>query len=503
MKKAFAVDLGASGGKCFSGIFKDNSFEMREVHRFEHEGVPFYVPDRHGNVSERLYWDDVYLYQNIIQGLQIYGRDISDRLDSIGIDTWGADGQFFSPDGDMLGNVYCYRDHRLDDMIEKVKSKIDPERIYSLTGIHFQPFNLSNQLRWFVDNRMDILKPGCFYLPIPSVFYFRLCGARSVDSSWASVTQLMDAKTQEWNVEILDKLNIPPEVLPEIVPPGKVVGELFEPIAELAGINRAKLIAVASHDTASAFAAAPVDNTDEALVISSGTWSLVGKLVPEPITSAEAMAANISNEGGIGNTRFLKNCMGNWITQQLKRVWQIADGKDLSWKELDKLTEAAPAFAAFIDPDDPGFFNPDNMQEAITNFCRKTNQTVPENRGTFLRVVYESLAMKYKAVNEQICRACGNTTRIVHVVGGGCKNSYLNQCTANALGVPVLAGPEEATAAGNFMVQAVGLGVIKSLQEAQPLIRGAFGIQEYKPKDRSLWQDAFKCFTAVCEAADN
>jgi len=402
-KRLFAIDLGASEGKCFAGIFENGSFSMQEIHRFSHEGISFYIADKSGKVCERSHWDDVLLYREIITGLQTYRRDVSDTLDSIGIDTWGADGHFVSEDGEMLGKIYCYRDHRLDDMIEAVKARIDARRVYEITGIHFQPFNVSNQLRWFVTNRKDLLRPSCLFLPIPTVFYYYLGGVRQVDSSWASVTQLMDAKEKKWSTEILEKLEIPIEVMPEIVEPGTVVGELLDPLADLIGINRAKLVAVASHDTASAFAAAPVENTDEALIISSGTWSLVGKLVPEPITSEEAMAANISNEGGIGNIRFLKNCMGTWLAQELRRVWRIVDGREMDWNEITRLAESASAFRVFIDPDDQRFYNPANMEVAIAEFCTKTGQPVPEDRGVYLRAVYESLALKYRMVNKQIC----------------------------------------------------------------------------------------------------
>jgi len=497
-KRAFAVDLGASGGKCFSGVFDGDSFEMQEVHRFAHEGVSFYIADEAGEMSERAYWDDVYLYNNIVTGLQAYGRDVADTLDSIGIDTWGADGQFVTAKGDVLGKIYCYRDHRLDNMVDVVKSRMDPRKIYDLTGIHFQPFNVSNQLHWFMMNRREQLQPGSTYLPIPSVFYYYLGGIKCVDSSWASVTQLMDARKKEWCAEMLEALEIPPEVMPEIVAPGTVVGELHAQIAESAGINRAKLIAAPAHDTAAAFAAAPVDNTDEALIISSGTWSLVGKLVPEPITSDEAMAANISNEGGIGNIRFLKNCMGTWLVQELRRAWAVADGKEMDWKEIEAVATAAPAFAAFVDPDDQSFYNPSDMETAIADFCKKTGQDVPSDRGAFLRCVYESLAMKYRMVNQQICGACGTESKVVHIVGGGCKNGLLNRCTANALGMPVLAGPEEATAVGNFMAQALGLGIIGSMQDAQPMIRKAFGIKELKPDDTAAWDAAYDKFRAVC-----
>ncbi len=493
-KKVFAADLGASGGKCFAGTFNSGNFSIEEVHRFTHEGVPFYISDRSGKVTERTYWDDLLLYQNIIKGLQNYRREISETVDSIGVDTWGTDGTFISADGDLLGKVYCYRDHRLDNMVEAVKKKIDTDLIYEITGIHFQPFNISNQLLWFTSNRKELLQPGCTFLPMPTLFYFYLGNVKKIDSSWASVTQLMDAHKREWSEEILEKLGIPSHVMPEIVPPGAVVGQLLKPVADSIGLNQAKLVTVGSHDTASAYAAAPVKNPDEALIISSGTWSLVGKLIPKPITSPRAMAANISNEGGIGNIRFLKNCMGTWPVQELRRRWKVVDGKELSWEEITRLVKKAPSFTSFIDPDDKCFYNPSNMEEAIAEFCKKTGQKVPADRGVYLRVVYESLAMKYRSVNEEISEVCGNPTKVVHVVGGGSKNELLNQFTANATGLTVIAGPDEATAVGNIMVQAVGLGIISSLDVSIPLIKQAFRIKEYKTLYSEIWQKEYERF---------
>ncbi len=495
--RVFAADFGASGGKCFAGVFTPGAFSLQEVHRFAHEATSFFIPDARGRLAERTHWDDVLLFQNIVKGLREYRRTVADTLDAIGIDTWGADGQFMTADGDMIGRMYAYRDHRLDTMVRKVKARIPARTMYGITGIHFQPFNVSNQLHWFMLNRKAQLTPGCFYLPVPSLFYYQLGGARAVDSTWASVTQLMDARTRQWSKPVLAKLGIPPRVMPEIVAPGAVIGRLHAPLALLTGLNRAKLVAVGGHDTASAYAAAPVDNPAEALIISSGTWSLVGKLVPEPVTTPAAMKFNLSNEGGIGNVRLLKNVMGTWLVQELRRAWQHADGRELGWQELDASTRAAPSFSAFVDPDNPSFYNPANMETAMVEFCRRTGQKVPTDRGTFLRVVYESLALKYRMVNEQIAAVCGTPSKVVHIVGGGCRNEMLNQYTADAIGLPVVAGPEEATAVGNCMVQALGLGVIRSLRDALPLIRAAFPIRDFQPRDTARWDKAYATFKSL------
>jgi rhamnulokinase len=498
-KRVFAADIGASGGKCFTGTFSRDGFELREVHRFNHSGVPFYTADRKGTLAERFHWDDILIYRNIVQGLETHGREIAPSLDSIGIDTWGTDGAFVTADGDTLGKVYCYRDHRLDGMIGEVKKRIDARRLYQITGIHFWPFNLSNQLLWFVTERNDLLRPGVSFVPMPSLFTFYLGGVKTIDSSWASVSQLMDARSGRWSGEVLGALGFPEGVLPEIVAPGSVMGRLLEPLAVSLGLNRPSLVAVGSHDTASAFAAAPVANRDEALIISSGTWSLVGKLIPKPITTDEALEANISNEGGIGNIRFLKNCMGTWLVQELRRIWQARDGREMGWDEIVKLVHGAPPFGAYLDPDDPGFYNPKNMEEAIAAFFARTGQETPKDRGSFLRTVYEGLALKYRYVNEEICRVCAKATKVVHIVGGGSKNDLLNQFTADATGFDVVAGPDEATAAGNCMVQAMGLGIIGNLDEALPIIRRGFRIKDFQPRDRKPWEKAYERFAKIVE----
>jgi len=502
MTKLFAIDLGASGGKCFVGCFDENGFTMREMHRFAYEGVSCFLPDSNDVVSERTFWDDTFIYNNIVKGLQAAAREYNGVLDGIGIDTWGADGQLLTADGDALGKMYCYRDHRLDSMCAEVQSRIAPERVYEITGNHFQPFNLSNQLLWCATRRPQLLKLAGFYLPVPSLFYYYLGGCRCVDSSFASVTQLMDAKTRRWSREMLKALNIPRKIMPEIVAPAQKIGSLQPKLAALCGLNEVDLISVGSHDTASAFAAAPVKDPAKALIISSGTWSLVGKLIKKPLTTVEAMNAGLSNEGGIGNTRFLKNCMGTWIVQELLRVWEIADGKRMSWQEVDSITPAAKAFSAFIDPDDARFYNPANMETAINDFIAESGQNALRSRGEMLRCVYESLALKYRHVNETLTQVTNTATDVVHIVGGGSNNALLNQFTADSLGVPVLAGPKEATAVGNIMVQAVGAGVIPNLKKAMPFIKSAFPIKKFEPQNRESWNSAYERFVKLVSARD-
>jgi sugar (pentulose or hexulose) kinase len=497
--KLMAVDFGASGGKVFSGIFEKDTFHMDELHRFEHGGIPFFLSDREGVVSERTYWDDAWLYENTLRGLRRFRRDVGKKLDSIGFDTWGSDGQFVTADGDLLGRVYCYRDHRLDNMIDELKKLIDPVRVYEITGIHFQPFNISNQMLWFMRNRAGFLPPGATFIPMPSLFYYYMGNVRMVDSCWASVTQLMDAHEKRWSSELLRAIGLPQRVMPEIVEPGSVVGEMSEQLADSLRLNRARLVSVGSHDTASAFAAAPVEEEEHALIISSGTWSLVGKLIPKPITNTDAMDFNISNEGGIGNVRFLKNCMGTWIVQELRRLWKQRDGKQMQWDEITGLVEKADAFTSFVDPDDAGFYNPADMEQAISQFCKKTKQRVPRDRAAFLRVVYESLALKYRLVDEQISGVCGSSSKVVNIVGGGCRNELLNHFTADATGLPVVAGPEEATAVGNIAVQTMGIGLFTDLASALSVMLPAFSIKRYEPERPEIWNAQYGRFRKLLE----
>jgi rhamnulokinase len=492
-----AIDLGASGGKCFAGSFDEGAFSLREIHRFSHEAAVVHVADRAGRVEERSYWDDLYIYGQVVEGLRAWRREIGPGPDAVGIDTWGTDGVLATEDGVTLGPMYCYRDHRLDGMMEQVRTRIDPARLYEITGITFQPFNMSNQLLWLAQNRPSLLRPGVRLLPAPTLFNFYLGGVTAVDSTWASVSQLMDARKKKWSREVLRALGVPARIMPEIVAPGTVVGALRPGLAASLGIAAAKLVAVGAHDTASAFAAAPVGNPSHALIVSSGTWSLIGKLVRKPITGPEAMAAGVSNEGGIGNIRLLKNCMGTWLVQELRRVWRARDGREMDWEEMNRLTEQGSPFAVFLDPDDPGFYNPPNMETAIAEYCRRTGQQPPADRGTLLRSVYESLAMRYRVVAEEIAAVSGKPNRVLHIVGGGSRNAFLNQLAANATGLRVVAGPEEATAVGNAMVQAVALGVIGSLSDAKGLIRAAFPIREYSPRDRATWEAEFARYRSI------
>jgi sugar (pentulose or hexulose) kinase len=492
-----AIDLGNSGGKSFFGEVHEGRLIFEEIDRFRNEPVFFYLRDEDGSRVERLFWDDTYLYRRILNSLQEFKKKYGSQLDSIGIDTWGPDGQFVNKNGELLGKIYCYRGHRLDRMIEKLTSQIPAQKIYDITGIQFQPFNISNQLLWFVQNRSYLLDACARFLPLPTIFYYLLGGEHTVDSTWASATQLMDIRTNQWSVELLSQLGIPISVMPKIVRPGTNIGRLFESIAADIGVNQARLTAVCSHDTASAFAAAPVKTEGDSIIISSGTWSLIGKLVRDPITTHEAMALNFSNEGALSSIRFLKNCMGLWIAQELRRTWREKDGYTMTWEEAVRLLKNAKPFTALIDPDARAFYNPRDMEGAVASFCKETCQEVPKERGTILRVVFESLALKYRVVKEQLEEITKEPNKAAFIVGGGSRNEVLNQFTANALAIPVHAGPEEATALGNILVQARALGVLSTRENMNDIITSACRIRQYSPEKTALWNKNFKRFLSI------
>jgi rhamnulokinase len=308
---------------------------------------------------------------------------------------------------------------------------------------------------------------------------------------------LIDLHKKCWNKEVFKKLGLPMGIMPDILMPGEKLGAVFPEILKETSLERCRLSTTASHDTASAYFAAPVEEEKSSLIISSGTWSLVGKLVKEPIITDYSHKMRFTNEGGVGNIRFLRNVMGTWLIQELKKNWEEEDNRKFTWDEIVKMAESAKEFTAFIDPDHNSFFNPRNMESAIKNFCADTGQAIPEKRGEILRICYECLALKCKTVNNEIEKASGGSNKAVYVVGGGAKNKLLNSFISSACGLPLYAGPVEATAAGNILVQAVSLGLADSAAVCRKLVRNSFEITEYNPEDRVKWQKKHKNFLEI------
>ena len=504
MKKIIgAFDIGASGGKFILGIFDEGKFSTSEVYRFVNKPVNLYLTTKDKSPPvHKIYWNDLSIYDEIITGLKKLSEVGITHLDSLGIDTWGTDGECFTEDGEIVGRVHNYRDHRLDKIRGELFRIIPEKELFQLTGVPSYPFNEVNQLFWLARKRPDIMKITHLFLPITGIFYYYLCGARICEYTWASTTQLMDPYKKDWSEKVFDKLSIPISIMPPLIKPGTKIGILHRELAEDIGINQFEVIATAAHDTACAYVAAGVEKEESSLIISSGTWSLVGKLVPEPIINDLAFRDRFTNEGGVGNIRFLKNVMGTWIVQELRRIWSEEDKEELSWEEIVEMTRSGEEFFSFIDPDDSCFYNPDNMEEAIKKFCRRTGQKVPGKRETILRMVYESLAIKYEVTNEVIEKITGVKNEGVYIVGGGAKNSLLNQFAAEATGLPVIAGPIEATAIGNILIQAKALGIIESLKEGAELVKSSLPVAHYKGHDTDSWNRAKANFKRMLKIAN-
>ena len=477
-KKFLAFDLGASGGRAVVGIFRDGKLELEEVHRFPNEPV---------RVHQSIYWDVLGLFREIKRGLAIFARKYGKSLDGIGIDTWGVDFALFDRDGHLLENPHHYRDKRTEGLKEKIAEIIEPYQIYRTTGMALTPITTLCQLYSMVRDNSPVLKTADLLLMIPGIFNFFLTGKKVEEYTAITTSCLYDINKDSFAAELMDKLCIPEEIMPGIVKPGTVIGDLLPEISEEVGLPRAPVIAPACHDTASASVAVPAVENDSWAFISSGTWSVVGIEVSTPIINRETFRLNLVNEGTAEN-RFISvfNITGLWILQECKRIWE-KEGEKLDWPNIVKMGESAEPFTAFIDPDDKAFVNPLDMPQAIIEYCKNTGQRVPEDKGTIIRIALESLALKYRETLRKIERLQGKPIKVIHIVGGGTQNKILNQLTADATGKIVLTGPVEATAIGNIVMQAIGTGYLRSVEEAREIIKSSFEIETYYPRDRNKW----------------
>jgi len=486
MKCYLAVDLGASSGRVLAGIFKDEKLELKELHRFWNGAV---------EQEDGLHWDVDQLFVEIKTGLkkgfETYGNSVS----AIGVDTWAVDYGLLDADGKLLTQPFHYRDARTDGMMPRVFKTISQEEIYQRTGLQFMQFNTIYQLASEVRAERPELQQAKQLLMIPDLLNYFLTGRAVNEYTNASTTQLFDAKTRTWDFELIRKLNIPEKIFGEIIEPGTIIGSLTPELQKELGGN-ADVVAVGTHDTASAVAAAPLQSKDCAY-LSSGTWSLMGLEEPKPIITAESAEYNITNEGGVCSTiRFLKNIGGLWLLQECQRNW-AEQGDKLDFVEIAELAMAADPFIAFIDPDSMEFAQPCDMPTHIQIACDRTGQRMPKTKGEIARVAYESLAMRYRSVFQTLEKLHGSRLEQLHIVGGGCQNKVLNQFTADALNRPVLAGPIEATAIGNILMQLIADGEMAGLDEGRKMISTSFGTETILPEDTSAWDTAYERFCAT------
>lgn len=483
--KVLAFDFGASSGRAIMGTFENNKITLEEVHRFDNDPVI---------VNNTFYWDVFRLFFEIKQGIT-KAKNIAD-YESIGIDTWGVDHGFITPDGDLLGNLYHYRDQRTVGIPEELEPIVSKKELYELTGIQLAEFNTIFQLYAFKKQKPELAKLVDKVLLLPDLFNYFLTGKMAAECSIASTTELLNPYTKQWHLELMDKLGLDRKWFPEIVPSGTVIGKVKPEICEELDMTEKNVVAVCEHDTASAVVAVPTTEKDF-VFISCGTWSLFGTELDAPVITEESQECNITNEVGYNNTtRFLKNIIGLWLIQETRRQFK-REGKNYSYAQMEELARQEKPFTCFIDPDAPDFMAPGNMPQRIKDFCERTGQTVPQTDGAVIRCIYESLAMKYKYTFLQLKQCCGRDFKVIHMVGGGTKDTFLCQMTADAANVPVIAGPIEATAAGNVAVQLMANGVISDIWEARKIIKDSFDVTEYSVQDHDAWEEAYPKFVEI------
>lgn len=479
-----AIDLGAESGRAVVGSFEGKQLSLRQVHRFRNGPV---------RVAGHLHWDVLRLLEEIQNGLAAAAKQFG-RITSLGIDTWGVDFGLLDRTGELIGNPYHYRDHRTDGMMEQVFERVPRAEIFQATGIQFMQLNTLYQLYAMAGSpALDAAKT---LLMMPDLLNYWLTGEKLSEFTIATTTQFYDPRQGAWANEILERLGLPSEIMPRVIQPATEIAALLPAVADTLGLRGVKVIAPACHDTGSAVAAIPA-RTDDYAYISSGTWSLMGVVTPRPIITDMTRDFNFTNEGGVGSTiRLLKNITGLWLVQECRRAW-ARSGDELDYDAISALAASAPPFQAYVDPDHSSFLSPDDMPQAIQEFCAATGQAGPSDRGTLVRVTLESLALKYRATLEKLEKIVGRHLDAIHIVGGGSRNQLLCQFTADACARPVYAGPVEATALGNLLAQTLASGYCASWTQAREIVRTAFPLTPYEPRDSAAWDEAYARFKRV------
>lgn len=485
--KALAFDIGASSGKAFVGQFNGERLEVNEIYRFSNDPVW---------VGNHLHWDILRLLFEIKQGLLKSRQAGYGELKSLAIDTWAVDVGLIGKNGELLGNPYHYRDPQTDGVMEEVFELIHKKNIFARTGIQFLPINTLYHLFAMKKAGSPLLERAESLLMIPDLLRYFLTGEQKSEWTNATTTQCFNPFNKKWDGEMLHQLGLPTDIFAEVVKPGTTVGKLRSSVCEELNVAAIPVVTTAEHDTASAVAAIPADQKDFAY-LSCGTWSLLGTEVAEPVINEKALDWNFTNEGGVGDTfRLLKNIMGLWLAQECQKVW-AKEGEPLHHEEVNQLVKQASPFQRYIDPDDPMFLNPADMPGQIREYCRKTGQRIPETRADILRCIMESLAMKYRLVFERTEELADKHFSGLHMVGGGIKNELLCSFTANAINRPVWAGPVEATAAGNLLMQYVALGQLANVQEGRKVMRHSFPLKAYEPQEIERWNEAYGEFRRI------
>ncbi len=485
-----AIDLGAESGRLMAGLWNGKTLRLEELHRFPNGPV---------HLANSLRWDVLRLWAEIQNGLALAARKYGKSIVSIGADTWGVDFVLLNRQGEMLGQPFHYRDARTDGIMQKAFRKVPRSEIFAQTGLQFMQLNTLFQLLAAKQSTPQLLDQADCLLFMPDFIHWALCGSRLTEFTIASTSQCLNPLTRSWASNLLRKFGLPTRIFPKIIPPGTTLGSLRTGIAEHTGLTGVKVVAPPSHDTASAVTGVPTANTGKPnwAYLSSGTWSLMGVEVNKASLTSRTQELNLTNEGGLDGTyRLLKNIMGLWLVQQCKRSFD-ARGKTYDYSQLAKLAARAPALRSLVNPDDPRFLNPPDMPKAMQAFCRETGQPLPKTEGELVRCAYESLALKYRQVLGWLEELAGNRIEVVHIVGGGSKNELLNQFTADACQRPVIAGPVEATAMGNLLVQVRSSGELSSLADIRAVVRRSSQVSTYHPRQSGPWEAASARFACL------
>jgi rhamnulokinase len=488
-KNLLAYDLGAESGRGILGLFDGSRLRLEVVHRFPNGPV---------RTLDALHWDVLRLWGEMLAALRKAVADFG-RIDALGVDTWGVDFALLGRGGTLLGNPRHYRDPHTEGYPEAAFAAVPRREIYRQTGLQFMRFNSLYQLLALRRDRSPLLDVAESLLMVPDLLHYFFTGTRVNEFTDVSTSQMYDPTAKGWAFGMMEKLGLPTGILGTIAQPGTVLGPLRLSVAAEAGAPAVPVVLPGSHDTASAVAAVPARG-ESWCYISSGTWSLMGAEIPAPLISDQTLGYNFTNEGGVGGTiRFLKNIMGLWLVQECRRCWERA-GRSHTYDELTRLAEAAPPFASLVDPDHSSFWLPPDMPAALGDFCERSGQAVPNEPGAVVRCALESLALRYRWVLERLEELLGRRIDVIHIVGGGGQNRLLNQLTADACGRTVLAGPVEATAIGNVLVQMIGLGAIGSLAEGREVVRRSFEVTTFEPRRSDEWGEPYKRFLRLLQA---
>lgn len=496
-KVYLAVDLGASSGRVVAGLFDGRKLSLEEVHRFENGGV---------QAAGRMYWDLLRQWQDVQNGLRAAAATYGSQIASVGVDTWGVDFGLLGRGDELLGNPYHYRDARTAGIFEKAFGIVSREEIFAETGLQFMEFNSLFQLLAMRLANSPLLDAAESLLMIPDLFHWLLTGEKANEFTDVSTSQLYNPASRSWSSVLIERFGLPPRIFGRIVPPGTRLGPVRESVADATGLRGVEVVLPGTHDTASAVMAVPAASVAGAnpdwCYISSGTWSLMGVETPRPVINGKCRELNFTNEGGVGDTvRVLKNIAGLWLVQQCRQAWKH-EGHDYGWGELVRRAEEADPLVSLVVPDDASFVAPKDMPTALREFCRRTRQPVPASEGAVIRCALESLAMRYRMVLGWLEELTGSRLDTIHIVGGGTQNRLLCQMAADACHRRVVAGPVEATAIGNLMMQAVAAGDVCSIAEARAVIRASFDVQEFLPRHSQRWDDAYGRFQQLVRGAN-